>query len=258
MSTEGHQNRLSDASKPAANDDYDTNWVDEEDSELVASPKSSLDRAPKQRIGITSATNTVVMVETAFLASTASLIWLINYYFPIGPLLKIFFPIPIALIYLRRGSRASWMSAIVSGLLLLVLMGPTRSIVFLMPYGLMGVQLGACWQRRASWLLSIVLGALIGSLGIFFHFWLSSILVGEDLWVYVITQITELIDWLFLKLGILAQPSFVLIQTLALCLIIINNLVYLFAVHLVALMLLDRLNNPISRPPEWVRVLLDY
>jgi uncharacterized protein YybS (DUF2232 family) len=55
-----------------------------------------------------------------------------------------FFPIPIALVYLRWGSRASWMSALVSGLLLSVLMGPTRSILFVIPFGIMGVQLGAC------------------------------------------------------------------------------------------------------------------
>jgi hypothetical protein len=44
---------------------------------------------------------TLRMVETAFLASTASLIWLINSYFPLGPVLRIFFPVPIALVYLR-------------------------------------------------------------------------------------------------------------------------------------------------------------
>ncbi|HEY9861167.1 MAG TPA: hypothetical protein V6D16_16825, partial [Candidatus Obscuribacterales bacterium] len=57
----------------------------------------------------------LAMVETAFLASTASLIWLVNYYFPMGPLLRIFFPVPIALVYLRWGHRAAWMSALVSG-----------------------------------------------------------------------------------------------------------------------------------------------
>src|SRR6476469_8869139 len=103
------------------------------------------------------------LVETAFLASTASLIWLINYYFPLGPLLRIFFPIPIALVYLRWGHRASWMSALVSGLLLSVLMGPTRSILFFIPYGLMGVQLGALWTRGSNWLLSIGIGGLIGT-----------------------------------------------------------------------------------------------
>ena len=255
MSIEDRKNVLSDRGQSI--DDDDINWVDlgDRDSDR-SSTKSS---AAKPQKTTTTSSDTVIMVETAFLASAASLVWLIYYYFPVGgPALKVFFPIPIALIYLRRGRRASWMAAIVSGLLLLVLMGPTRSIVFLMPYGLMGVLLGACWQRKISWLFSIIFGAILGSLGMFFRFWLTSVLVGENLWVYVITQITEVADWLFFKLGILAQPSFILIQTLALGLIVINNLVYLFAVHLVSLMLLDRLKNPISRPPEWVRVLLDY
>lgn len=253
MSTEDHKNSSSDAARQV---DDEINWVDREDSELPQSNRLKSSQLKTKQVK--TPTNTIVMVETAFLASAASLVWLINFYFPVGPVLKVFFPIPIALIYLRRGNRASWMAAVVSGLLLLVLMGPTRSIIFLMPYGLMGVLLGACWQRQVSWLFSIVFGAAIGSLGIFFRFWLTSILVGENLWVYVITQITQLADWLFLKLGILAEPNFVLIQALAFGLIIVNNLVYLFAVHLVALMLLDRLDNPISRPPEWVRVLLDY
>ena len=250
MSTEEHEHFSDSASQ---NDEI--NWVDD-DFELTQSNSASDSEKPQKAIKVP--TDTVIMVETAFLASAASLVWLINFYFPVGPVLKIFFPIPIALIYLRRGNRASWMAAIVSGLLLLVLMGPTRSIIFLMPYGLMGVLLGACWHRQVSWTLSIASGAVIGSLGLFFRFWLTSILVGENLWLYVITQITEFLDWAFFKLGILAQPDFILIQTLALGLIVINNLVYLFAVHLVALILLDRLDNPISRPPEWVRVLLDY
>ncbi|VEP13261.1 conserved membrane hypothetical protein [Hyella patelloides LEGE 07179] len=233
-----------------------SNWVDGDDPKFAVS--SQLPSVTSRKKSPVNKTKTVVMVETAFLASAASLIWLINYYFPLGPLLKLFFPIPTALVYLRRGSRAAWMSALVAMLLLSVLMGPTRSIVFLMPYGLMGIQLGACWQRKTNWLLSITLGSLIGSIGLFFRFWLFSILLGEDLWVYVITQITQLTDWLFLKLGILAQPDFFLIQVLALIMILINNLIYLFAVHLVALILLDRLGNPIARPPQWVRTLLDY
>jgi uncharacterized protein YybS (DUF2232 family) len=200
----------------------------------------------------------LAMVETAFLASAASLIWLINYYFPLGPVLRMFFPIPIALVYLRWGNRASWMAAIVSGLLLSVLMGPTRSILFVIPYGLMGVQLGAMWRRQSHWLFSILTGALLGTLGIFFRFWLLSLLLGEDLWVYVMTQITQLTEWGFTRLGLLAQPSLTLIQALAVVMIIISNFVYLFVVHLVALLLLDRLGNPIPRPPNWVQVLLDY
>jgi uncharacterized protein YybS (DUF2232 family) len=201
---------------------------------------------------------TLATVETAFLASTASLIWLINYYFPLGPLLRIFFPIPIALIYLRWGNRAAWMGAIVTGLLLSVLMGPTRSIVYLIPYGLMGVHLGSCWRRGSDWLFSMLTGALIGTFGFFFRFWLFSVLLGEDLWRYVITQVTEVLNWFFIRLGLVSEPSFALVQALAVVLIFINSVFYLFTVHLVGLLVFDRLGNPISRPPDWLKVILDY
>jgi uncharacterized protein YybS (DUF2232 family) len=198
------------------------------------------------------------MVETAFLASAASLIWFINFYFPLGPVLRIFFPVPIALVYLRWGKRASWMAAITSGLLLSVLMGPVRSLLYVMPFGLMGVLLGATWYRRVPWIVSITLGTLLGTLGVFFRLWLLSILSGEDLWVYVINQVTELIEWAFLRLELLASPSLLLIQLGAVALIVLNNFIYLFMVHLAAWLLLDRLGNSIPRPPQWVQVLMDY
>ncbi len=248
------------------NDEWDL--VEELEPETEPSTNARPDRqmpnqgrtlaSPQQQEQQRQFNTTVVMVETAFLASTASLIWLINYYFPLGPVLKMFFPVPIALVYMRRGHRASWMAALVSGLLLSVLQGPTRSILFLIPYGLMGVQLGALWKRQANWLFSIGIGTLLGTLGFFFRFWLLSILLSEDLWVYVMTQITELVEWGFVKLGLLAQPSLTLIQAVAIVAIVVNNAIYLFVVHLVALLIFDRLKNPIPRPPQWVQVLLDY
>lgn len=198
------------------------------------------------------------MVETAFLASTASVIWFINFYFSLGPLLRIFFPLPIALVYLRWGNRAAWMAAGVSGLLLAVLMGPIPSLLFVMPYGFMGVLLGLVWHRQSPWIASITLGTLLGTLGFFFRFWLMSIWLSRDLWVYMTVEVTELAEWVFDKLGLLTQPNVLVIQGLALGLVIISNLVYLFVVHLVAWLLLDRLGNPIPRPPQWVQVLMDY
>lgn len=198
------------------------------------------------------------MVETAFLASAASLIYFINYYFPLGPLLQIFFPIPIALLYLRWGRRAAWMGALVSFLLLSVLMGPTRSIVFLVPYGLMGVLLGVTWKRRSPWMVSIGLATLLGVFGVFFRLWLLLVLSGEDVWVYSITQVTNILEWLFLKAGLLTQPSRVVVEASAIAIVFLNNIIYLFAVHLAAWFLLDRLGNPIPRPPRWVQVLMDY
>ena len=199
----------------------------------------------------------LAMVETAFLASTASLIYFINFYFPLGPLLRIFFAIPVAIVYLRWSARAGWMAAGVSGLLLAVLMGPIPSLLYIMPYGVMGVLLGAAWRRRSPWIVSVALGTLLGAIGFFFRFWLMSIWSGRDLWVYLIVEVTELAEWIFDKLGLLLQPSMLVIQVLALALVLVSNLVYLFVVHLVAWLLLDRLGNPIPRPPRWLQVLMD-
>ncbi|HLO86498.1 MAG TPA: DUF2232 domain-containing protein [Nostocaceae cyanobacterium] len=198
------------------------------------------------------------IVETAFLASTASLIWFINYYFPLGPLLRIFFPVPVALVYLRWGRRAAWMAAITSSLLLAVLMGPLRCLLYIMPFAFMGVLLGATWQRRSPWIVSITLGMLLGTVGVFFRLWLLSLLSGQDLWIYVINQVTAITEWIFLKLQLLITPSVFFIQIGAIALIAFNNFLYLFVVHIAAWLLLDRLGNPIPRPPRWVQVLMDY
>ena len=227
----------------------------------MASPPQHQSPSEKQTSKVTDVKSPgkppIVLVETAFLASAASLVWLLNYYFPIGAVFKIFFPIPIALIYLRWGYRAGWMTALVTGLLLCVLMGPSRSILFVIPYGIMGVQLGACWQRRASWFVSISLGALLDCIGVFFRFGLTSILLGEDLWMYLMARIRDLAEWVFIQLGILAEPNLVIIQIFAIGLILLSNVVYLFVVHLVALLMFERLGNPIPKAPAWVDTLLD-
>jgi uncharacterized protein YybS (DUF2232 family) len=234
-------------SSPSTNNEPETAAIsDLAGDRLNSDPGSAIGEAPLR------------LVETAFLASTASLIWLVNYYFPLGPLLRVFFPIPIALVYLRWGNRAAWMAALVSGLLLSVLMGPTRSILYVMPFGIMGVVLGGLWRRKASWSVSISLGALIGTVGFFFRFWLLSALVGQDLWVYVTAQVTEMVEWVFVKLGWLSVPSLNTIGAIAAGMILVNNIVYLFVVHLVALLLLGRLGNPIPQPPRWVQALIDY
>lgn len=253
--------RIESALTTLPEDFSDDNWIDEEDTSFSQNyHQEGVEKySPSPQLqSYQFKPGTITLVESAFLASTASIIWLIDYYFRLGPFLKMLFPLPIALIYLRRGCRASVITTIVCSLLLGILMGPPRSIVFIIPYGLMGIQLGALWRQGTNWGLSILMGSIIGSFGFFFRFWLFSLLLGEDLWAYVISQVTNLADWIFLKLGIIAEPSMTMISTLAVIVVLINNLIYTFTVHLVALLIFDRLKNPISRPPEWLKVILDY
>lgn len=229
----------------------DDNWIED----IVPDSQGSEARSPYVRK--VDPASPIVLVETAFLASAASLLWLVNSYFPMGPILQVFFPVPIALIYLRWGNRAAWMGALVSGLLLSVLIGPARSIQYVMPFGVMGVLLGTLWYRRANWATSVAIATLLGVFGAFFRIGLLSVLSGDDLWLYGTNQITNLLEWLFVKLGLLMQPSLPLVQAVVVGMIFVQNMVYLFAVHLVSWFLCDRLNTPIPRPPHWVQVLLD-
>ena len=196
------------------------------------------------------------MVETAFLASTTAMLFLINSYFPLGPLLRMLFPLPTALAYLRWNSRAAWMAMIVTALLLAILMGPTRSIQYMIPHGLVGVTLGYLWKRNFPWSGSLSVATMIGSLGSAFQFVFVSILLGENVWTYSIVQVTGLLNWLMQLFGSLEQPDFATIQLFAIGAIIFSNFAYQLLVHFVAWIVLNRLGNPIPTPPKWIESLL--
>lgn len=205
------------------------------------------------------------LVETAFLSSTAGLLWLVSYYLSLVPWMRIVFPLPIALVYLRWGARAAWMSLLVTGLLLSVLMGPFLSILFIIPYGLLGVQLGFLWRRGAGWPVSISIGAMLATLGLFARVALTSAFVGEDLWVYLTRRIADLLEWLVTRLvdwGVLGvealgQINLSAVQVLTVGAFLLSDLVYVFTIHLAAWLLLGRLGNAIPEPPRWVRILLE-
>ncbi len=249
--------------KPEALERLEQDLADAEASlAYQPSPEARAHRAPAY---VKTATPPLVMVETAFLASTASLLWLVSYYLSIGPWMRILFPTPIALVYLRWGHRAAWMAAITCGLLLSVLMGPYLSLLFFIPYAVMGVQLGAMWKRRSPWLASILLGTLLSTFGFFMRVGLLSVFLGEDLWSYLTNRITDLIqlvlgrfvNWGLLGLDALTPPSLPAVQIATLGIVLCSDLVYLFTVHLAAWLLLERLGNPIPNPPRWVQVILD-
>jgi uncharacterized protein YybS (DUF2232 family) len=200
-------------------------------------------------------------VETAFLASTSALVWLLTIYFtPTEPVLRLFFPLPVALAVLRWDVRTGRMTLLVSTLLLTLLLGPTRSILYLLPYGLLGLWLGGLWQRRASWYLSTLVGTAIGTCGLIFQLLLSSLLVGENVWAYIILQLTGfvnwLLDWSLGWLGLqLVAPAW-LVQLAMVGFVGLNSLVYAFTVHLVAALVMERLRYPLPKPPRWVQHLL--
>jgi uncharacterized protein YybS (DUF2232 family) len=172
-------------------------------------------------------------------------------------LLKPFLALPLILVYLRWGKRAGWMSVIVSSLLLSVLMGPARSILFTIPHGFIGIQLGAFWRRGIGWGWSILVGSILDCLGFFFRFWLASLLLGEDLWPYTIARTGDILNWVLERFGILTELNLGAIQIAAISLLFLSSLSSLLVIHLAALLLFDKVGGPIPRPPAWLEDALE-
>lgn len=194
-------------------------------------------------------------VETAFLASTAALLWLLSFT-PLLPLVRLLFPLPVALAVLRWDPRTGAMTVAVATLLLTLLIGPTRSVLYCMPYGILGWQCGRLWRQQRSWYRSLADSTLLMTLGLIFQLSLSSLLVGENLWSYVTLQLTGLTNGLLSWLGLEVVAPLLLVQGVIVGFIAFNSLIYALTMHLIAAMLMERLQCPLPLPPPWLMALL--
>jgi uncharacterized protein YybS (DUF2232 family) len=144
----------------------------------------------------------------------------------------------------------------VATLLLVALMGPIRGPLVLFPYGLLALWLGWCWRRRASWWLSWSVGLLLGSAGFLVRVAVLSVLLGENLWVLVTTAAAQLLEKLSGLLQLGGGPDLLQVQLMALALVLVQNLIYVLALHALAYWVFPRLGSPISEPPGPLRPLL--
>ncbi|MFM7548174.1 MAG: DUF2232 domain-containing protein [Cyanobacteriota bacterium] len=197
------------------------------------------------------------LMDTAYLAAATALLWVALYYLPVGsPLFRLALPLPLALLQLRHGWRCAVEGVVVTGLLLVALMGPIRGPLVLFPYGLLALWLGWCWRRRLSWWWSLSVGSLIGAGGFLVRVLVLSLLVGENLWVVITTAAAGLLERLMALLGLGLAPDLAQVQGAALLLVWVQNGIVLLALHAVAYWVFPRLQAPISEPPEALRALV--
>ena len=196
------------------------------------------------------------IVETSYLASLSSLLWVALYYLPIGgALLRLILPLPIILLHLRRGTKTAIEGLVIQFLLLFILMGPVRGTLFLFPYGILSFWLGWCWFKDKSWSLSFSLGVMIGTLGFFLRVIALSTLVGDNLWIIITRASYGLIDKFVDLFNLPFSPSIKFIQLVAILLIIFQEIVYVLTIHIIAHSLFPRFKSNIPAPP---RILNDF
>ena len=199
------------------------------------------------------------IVETSYLASLSSLLWVALYYLPIGgALLRLILPLPIILLHLRRGTQIAFEGLIIQFLLLFILMGPIRGSLFLFPYGILAFWLGFCWYKEKSWALSLSVGVFLGAVGFLIRVIALSTLVGDNLWIIIIRASYSLINKIIELLNLPFAPSLLFIQLVAILLIIFQEMVYVLTIHVLAYTLFPRLKSSIPDPPNIFNGLVDF
>jgi uncharacterized protein YybS (DUF2232 family) len=197
------------------------------------------------------------ITDSAYLAAATALLWVGLYYLPVGgALFRLALPLPLALLQLRHNGRCAVEGVTVAALLLVALMGPIRGPLVLFPYGLLALWLGWCWRRRCSWWLSWGIGLVIGSAGFLVRVAVLSVLLGENLWVLITTAAAQMLERLSGLLQLGGGPDLLQVQLMALALVLLQNLIYVLALHAVAFWIFPRLQSPISEPPALLRPLL--
>ena len=197
------------------------------------------------------------LVETAYLAAATALLWAGLYYLPVGgALFRLALPLPLALLQLRQGWRSGWEGLVVASLLLVALMGPIRGPLVLFPYGLLALWLGWGWGRAWSWWLTWGGGMLIGTAGFLVRVAVLSLLLGENLWVLITATAAAVLERLCDLLNLGVGPDLSQVQAMALLLVLLQNLIYVLALHAIAYWIFPRLQAPISEPPPALSALV--
>ena len=196
-------------------------------------------------------------MDTAYLAAATALLWAGLYFLPIGsPLFRPALPLPLILWQLRNGGRCAVEGVAVSVLLLIALMGPVRGPLMLFPFGLLALWLGWAWRRGCSWWLSLSLAALIGTAGFLVRVAVLSVLVGENLWVLLISVAAGLLDRLASLVGSAVSFDLGVVQLVAVVLLLVQNFLVSLCQHAVAYWIFPRLQAPIPEPPPALQSLV--
>ena len=199
------------------------------------------------------------IVETSYLASLSSLLWVALYYLPIGgAFLRLILPLPIIMLHLRRGTKTAFEGLIIQFLLLFIIMGPIRGTLFLFPYGILAFLLGWCWFKAKSWRLSLTIGVIVGTIGFFLRVIALSFLVGDNLWILITRASYGLLEKFIGLLNLPFSPSILSIQLGAILLIIFQEIVYVLTVHVVAYSLFPKFKLTIPDPPRLLNSLVDF
>ena len=97
---------------------------------------------------------------------------------------------------------------------------------------------------------------MIGAAGFLVRVVALSLLVGENLWVVITRAGAGLLDRLLELLQLPLAPDLLLVRVMALVLVVIQQLIYVLALHALAYWIFPRLKAPVPEPPRLLHGLV--
>eukprot|EP00798_Chlamydomonas_sp_ICE-L_P005918 gene5918-33491_t len=197
-----------------------------------------------------------ILVETSMLAAVSGLTYLVSTILKLEGSLGYFLPLPIILSAMRSGPFAGWRTMYTTGFLLVVLLGPLRALSYVLIHGLLSATLGTCWKLKASWWLSVVVGALVRMTGQCAYLMLTSLTMNENLFLLMLSNVYSMLDQIAASIGASGAPSTLAVVCMIFSLLLVNGLCYSFLLHVVYRILLNYMGYELGPLPSIVKKYL--
>ncbi|KAK9841411.1 hypothetical protein WJX74_005258 [Apatococcus lobatus] len=159
-----------------------------------------------------------------------------------------FLPLPVVLSGMKAGPTGARKTFTATLFLLLVLLGPLQAASYVFQHGLLAVVLGAAWAWRASWAVSVPLGALAKVGGTLGGIGLACFTLHENLFAVLLNNVYSLVDQLAAFVGASGAPSPAVIVCVVGSMLVVNALLYTALMHVLYAILLGNLGHPIAVP----------
>ncbi|KAG2434726.1 hypothetical protein HXX76_007616 [Chlamydomonas incerta] len=186
------------------------------------------------------------------LAAVSGLAYLLSTILKLETSLGYFLPLPVVLASMRGGGRAGWRTMSATCFLLVVLLGPLRAASYLWLHGLLAATLGSLWKARCGFWTCIAAGAVVRMFGQFAYLLMSSVMMNENMWALMLSNVYNMLDQISASLNISGAPSPLLVSCMVGSLLLVNSLTYNFLVQLVYRMLLGGMGYDLGPVPPLV------
>eukprot|EP00210_Caulerpa_lentillifera_P008796 g8392.t1 len=134
-----------------------------------------------------------VLVETSMLAAVSAISQFLLGMLRLESYMYYILPFPLVLSSIRSGPIAGRKTLMATFFLMLVIMGPTRALAYVVLFGPVGLGLGHLWHARWPWWFTVPICSAATVVSLFGFLFLLSYLIQENVFKLVIFNVYSVI-----------------------------------------------------------------